>query len=92
MALRFYGPLCLSNTPSGGTIFRCTTKDIEERRAKGVATPFNPLGLMRDSILTYFVPTFFPQGDFLRARNGAFDAIKSAAALPLIPLPLRAAP
>ena len=34
----------------------------------------------------------FPQGDFLRARNGAFDAIKSAAALALIPLPLRAAP
>ena len=42
----------------------------------------------------------FPQGDFLRARNGAFDAIKSAAvprskypwgALSLIPLPLRAA-
>ena len=45
-------------TPSGGSIFRCTTKDRGERRAKGVATPFNPLGLMRDSILTYFVPTF----------------------------------
>ena len=28
----------------------------------------------------------------LRVRNGAFDAIKSAAALALIPLPLRAAP
>ena len=47
----------LHNTPSGGSIFRCTTKDRGERRAKGVATPFNPLGLMRDSILTYFVPT-----------------------------------
>ena len=36
-------------TPSGGSIFRCTTKDRGERRAKGVATPFNPPGLMRDS-------------------------------------------
>ena len=55
--LRVYGH-SLFGTASGGNIFRCTTKDIEERRAKGVATPFNPLGLMRDSILTYFVPTF----------------------------------
>ena len=37
-----------SPTTSGGSIFRCTTKDRGERRAKGVATPFNPLGLMRD--------------------------------------------
>ena len=35
-------------TPSGGSIFRCTTKDRGERRAKGVATPFNPPELMRD--------------------------------------------
>ena len=33
---------------SGGSIFRCTTKDRGERRAKGVATPFNPPELMRD--------------------------------------------
>ena len=41
--------ICLPTSgPSGGSIFRCTTKDRGERRAKGVATPFNPLGLMRD--------------------------------------------
>ena len=38
----------LHNTTSGGSIFRCTTKDRGERRAKGVATPFNPPELMRD--------------------------------------------
>ena len=32
--------------PSGGPFFRCTTKEWGERRVKGVATPFNPLGLM----------------------------------------------
>ena len=53
---RFYRH-SLFGTPSGGSIFRCTTKDRGERRAKGVATPFNPPELMRDSILTYFVPT-----------------------------------
>ena len=53
---RFYRH-SLFGTPSGGSIFRCTTKDRGERRAKGVATPFNPLGLMRDRILTCFVPT-----------------------------------
>ena len=37
-----------SPTTSGGSIFRCTTKDRGERRAKGVATPFNPPELMRD--------------------------------------------
>ena len=30
------------------------------------------------AILTCFVRTVFPQGDFLRARNGAFDAIASS--------------
>ena len=40
--------LSASPTTSGGSIFRCTTKDRGERRAKGVATPFNPLGFMRD--------------------------------------------
>ena len=48
-------------TPSGGSIFRCTTKDRGERRAKGVATPFNPLGFMRDRILTCYVRTFSQQ-------------------------------
>ena len=47
-----------SPTPSGGSIFRCTTKDRGERRAKGVATPFNPPELMQDRILTCFVRTF----------------------------------
>ena len=41
--------ICLPTSgPSGGSIFRCTTKDRGERRAKGVATPFNPPGFMRD--------------------------------------------
>ena len=31
-------------TPSGGPIFRCTTKDRGERRAKGIAIPLNPRG------------------------------------------------
>ena len=35
---------------------------------------------------TYFVPTCFPQGDFRWARNGAIDAIKSAAVLSLYSL------
>ena len=37
---------------------------------------------------------FFPQGDFLRARNGAFDAIKPrmACTSALLPCALRAAP
>ena len=33
-------------TPSGGSIFRCTAKDRGERRAKGIAIPLNPLGVM----------------------------------------------
>ena len=33
-------------TTSGGPIFRCTTKDRGERRAKGIAIPLNPLGVM----------------------------------------------
>ena len=33
--LRFYRH-SLFGMPSGGNIFRCTTKDIEERRAKGL--------------------------------------------------------
>ena len=44
-----------------------------------VGGPLNPLGLMFWAILTCCVRTTFPQGDFLRARNGACDAIKSAA-------------
>ena len=44
------------------------------------------------AILTCFVRTAFPQGDFLRARNGAFDAIKSRMACSaLLPCALRAA-
>ena len=33
-------------TPFGDSIFRCTAKDRGERRAKGIAIPLNPLGLM----------------------------------------------
>ena len=45
------------------------------------------------AILTCCVRTAFPQGDFLRARNGAFDAIKSRMACSaLLPCALRAAP
>ena len=58
--LRVYGH-SLFGTPSGGSIFRCTTKDRGERRAKGVATPFNPPELMRDRILTCFVRTVSQQ-------------------------------
>ena len=36
-------------TTSGGPIFRCTTKDRGERRAKGIAIPLNPLGVNSDS-------------------------------------------
>ena len=41
--------------------------------------PFRIPGVMFWATLTCCVRTAFPQGDFLRARNGAFDAIKSAA-------------
>ena len=44
---RFYRH-SLFGTASGGSIFRCTTKDGGERRAKGVATPFNPPELMQN--------------------------------------------
>ena len=44
-------------TVSDGPIFRCTTKDGEERRAKGIAIPLNPLGLMLTVNLTCFVRT-----------------------------------
>ena len=72
-------------TPFGDSIFRCTAKDRGERRAKGIAIPLNPLELIVTGNRTCFVRTIFPQGDFLRARTGAFDAIKSAAALRLSP-------
>ena len=65
-------------TPSGGSIFRCTTKDRGERRAKGLQSrPLNSgflYGGMRGDVRT-----------FLRVRIGAIDAIKSAAALRLFP-------
>ena len=50
-----------------------------------LAAPLNPLELIVTGNRTCCVRTIFPQGDFLRARNGAFDAIKSAAALRLSP-------
>ena len=74
--MRFYGFTNLICHPtsgaSGGDIFRCTTKDIEERRAKGLQS--RPLdsgflyGGMRGDVRT-----------FLRVRIGAIYAIKSAA-------------
>ena len=54
--MRFYIH-SLFGRPSGGSIFRCTTKDRGERRAKGIAIPLNPLGLMCWAILTCFVRT-----------------------------------
>ena len=44
-------------TPFGDSIFRCTAKDRGERRAKGIAIPLNPLGLMLTGNRTCFVPT-----------------------------------
>ena len=64
--------------PSGGSIFRCTTKDRGERRAKG----------LRSRPLESCFYTGDRRGDvrtFLRVRIGAIDAIKSAAALRLFP-------
>ena len=55
-------------TTSGGNIFRCTTKDIEERRVKGTAVPFNPLGVnadMRGDVRRSYV---FAEVQFTRLR------------------------
>ena len=48
LCLSFYGFTGRSARPttSGGSIFRCTAKDRGERRAKGIAIPLNPLGVM----------------------------------------------
>ena len=56
---------CVRNpAPFGDSIFRCTTKDRGERRAKGVATPFHPPGVNVDSkpdvLCAYFSATTFP--------------------------------
>ena len=58
-----------------------------------VGDPLESPELMLTVSRTYFVPTTFPQGDFLRARNGACDAIKSrmACTSALLPCALRAA-
>ena len=48
-------------TASGGHIFRCTTKDMEERRAKGIAIPLNPLELIVAGSRTCFVRSFSQQ-------------------------------
>ena len=70
-------------TPSGGTIFLCLKKDSGERQTKGLRPPLDPRGnVLEEAGRTVCLPP----------RNGACDAIKSAAALSLIPLPLRAAP
>ena len=50
--------LSANPTPFGDSIFRCTAKDRGERRAKGIAIPLNPLGLMLTVNLTCFVRTF----------------------------------
>ena len=57
-----------------------------------VGGPLNPRSnvLGHSDVLCAYL---FPQGDFLRARNGAFDAIKSRMACSaLLPCALRAAP
>ena len=65
--LRFYGHSLFDRT-SGGPIFRCTTKDRGERRAKGLQS--RPLesgfytGVWRGDVRT-----------FLRVRPGAINAI-----------------
>ena len=41
-------------TTSGGPIFLCLKKDRGERRAKGIAIPLNPLGLIVTVNRTYF--------------------------------------
>ena len=75
-ALRFTD-LSTQLTVSDGHIFRCTTKDMEERRAKGLRS--RPL------------ETAFIRGKdagralVVRVRNGAYNAIKSASALRLSP-------
>ena len=63
-----------SPTHSVGHIFRCTTKDMEERRVKGTAVPLNPLGV----IVTPFaesVPDVFalvPRPNFNQGRRSAY--------------------
>ena len=46
--LAFYVFTCRSAFPMpfGDSIFRCTAKDRGERRAKGIAIPLNPRGVM----------------------------------------------
>ena len=71
-------------TPFGDPIFRCTTKDRGERRAKGIAIPLDPRGNVLEDA---------GRALCLRVRNGAFDAIKSrmACTSALLPCALRAA-
>ena len=67
--VRFYGH-SLFGTPSGGHIFLCLKKDMEERQTKGAAAPLDPRGnVLEDARRTVC----------LRIRNGACDAIKSSA-------------
>ena len=62
--------------PSGGSIFRCTTKDRGERRAKGVATPFNPPEFMRDrkpDVLWLYVFAMVQLTRLSRLRRSAYS-------------------
>ena len=82
---RFYRH-SLFGTPSGGSIFRCTTKDRGERRAKGVATPFNPPELMRDSkpdVLCAYLPATvrLTRLSRLRCREANTLGVRSAYSL-----------
>ena len=89
-AVRFLPAALLFQRPSGTPSFDARRKIGEKGVSRGCG-PLNPRSnvLGHSDVLCAYL---FPPGDFLRARNGAFDAIKSAAALALIPLPLRAAP
>ena len=97
-ALRFYRPgthsffyVFISRaarpTPSGGSIFRCTTKDRGERRAKGVATPFNPPGLMRDSkpdVLWLYLLAMVQLTRLSRRRRSAYSLASACCALTVV--------
>ena len=65
--------------PPGAISFVARRKILKKGVQRGLRPPLIPWGSCGTVSRTYFVRTFFPQGDFLRARNSAFDAIKSAA-------------
>ena len=74
-------------TPSGGSIFRCTTKDRGERRAKGVATPFNPPEFMRDrkpDVLWFYLLAMVQLTRLSRRRRSAYSLASACCALTVV--------